>query len=56
MGLAFNLLVFSVVKFGGQAIMPSITPTMWVSIATVVGSLSAMIFNFVLYKVWVFKD
>jgi len=56
LGLAFNLLVFSVVKFGGQAIFTTISATQWVSIATVVGSLSAMIFNFVLYKIWVFKD
>lgn len=56
LGLAFNLVVFSIIKFGGQAFFSGISDTMWVNIATVVGSLSAMLFNFILYKIWVFKD
>lgn len=56
LGLGFNLLVFSIVKFGGQAFVPGLSDTQWVNVATIVGSLSAMIFNFVLYKIWVFKD
>ena len=55
-GLGFNSVVFAVIKFGGPAVYSGFTATQWVSVATIIASLSAMIFNFILYKIWVFKD
>jgi len=55
-GLGFNAIVFAAVKFGGPALFDNFSAAQWVTIATIVASLSAMIFNFVLYKIWVFKD
>lgn len=56
LGLGVNLAVYSVIKYGGPAVVASITDKSWVSIGTVAGSLSGMAFNFILYKIWVFKD
>lgn len=55
-GLGFNAIVFAVIKFVGPSMYSGFTATQWVNVATIVASLSAMIFNFVLYKIWVFKD
>jgi putative flippase GtrA len=55
-GLAFNAAIFTVIKFFGPTVYDGLTATQWISAATVVASLAAMIFNFVLYKIWVFKD
>jgi putative flippase GtrA len=55
-GLGFNLVIFTVIKVGGPMIFDGFTSVQWANIATILGSLSAMIFNFVLYKIWVFKD
>jgi putative flippase GtrA len=55
-GLAVNLAVFSIVKYAGPAVLASVSDKAWVSIGTVVGSISGLVFNFVLYKIWVFKD
>ena len=56
LGLGFNAILYSVIKFGGQAFAPGISDIMWANIAAICGSLSAMVFNFILYKIWVFKD
>jgi len=56
MGLVLNVLIASVVVFAGPSLMPSISSNTWATLGSVVGSLSAMIFNFVLYKIWVFQD
>lgn len=56
LGLGFNLIVFTVIKVGGPLLVDGFSNVQWANIATIVGSLSAMIFNFVLYKIWVFKD
>jgi putative flippase GtrA len=56
LGLAVNLIVFSLVKYVGPVLMGSVSDKLWVSIGTVVGSISGLVFNFVLYKIWVFKD
>lgn len=56
MGLALNIGVFSLIKYAGPLVFTGLTSAQWVSMATIVGSLGAMVFNFVLYKIWVFKD
>lgn len=56
LGLGVNLLVYSIIKYGGPLAVASVTDKSWVSIGTVAGSLSGMAFNFILYKIWVFKD
>jgi putative flippase GtrA len=55
-GLGFNFVVFTGIIFVGPMFFSGFTSIQWANIATIIGSLSAMIFNFVLYKIWVFKD
>jgi putative flippase GtrA len=55
-GLAFNVTLASAIAFIGFRAMPSLTTVTWANLGVVFGSLGAMLFNFVLYKAWVFKD
>ncbi len=54
-GLVFNVLVASLILYFGKNVLSGFDDKNWANIAAVGGSLSAMIFNFVLYKFWVFK-
>jgi putative flippase GtrA len=56
LGLAFNVALASAIVFFGPRFVTSIDSKTWASIGSVVGSISAILFNFVLYKIWVFKD
>jgi putative flippase GtrA len=56
MGMLVNVVLASIIAFVGPHLFANIESKTWANIATVVGSLTAMIFNFVLYKVWVFKN
>lgn len=56
LGLAFNVALASAIVFFGPKFVGGINSTTWASIGSVVGSISAILFNFVLYKIWVFKD
>ena len=54
-GLVLNVIVAGTVSFLGPNVLGSISNAGWANIATICGSLFAMIFNFILYKIWVFK-
>ena len=56
MGMAVNIIIASVIAYFGPTIFSGIEAKTWANIATIVGSLTAMIFNFILYKIWVFKN
>lgn len=56
LGLAFNVTLAALIVFAGPKVVTSINSVTWANLAVVAGSLFAMLFNFVLYKVWVFKD
>lgn len=55
LGLVLNVTLASIINFVGPNVVTSISATGWANIATICGSLFAMLFNFVLYKLWVFK-
>jgi putative flippase GtrA len=55
-GLAFNVAFAASVVFVGPKLVTSINSVTWANLGVVVGSLGAMLLNFVLYKIWVFKD
>lgn len=54
-GLLFNVLIASVIRYVGPTVLSSISGNLWANIAVIAGSLSAMFFNFILYRIWVFK-
>jgi putative flippase GtrA len=56
LGMLVNIILASSIAFIGPLIFGGISSKSWANIATIVGSLTAMIFNFLLYKIWVFKD
>lgn len=56
LGLIFNVTLAGSIALLGPKILSGIDSKVWANLATVTGSLGAMIFNFVLYKIWVFKD
>ena len=56
LGMLVNILLASLIAFLGPLVFGGISSKTWANIATVIGSLTAMIFNFLLYKIWVFKD
>lgn len=53
-GLVVNVAIASVVRWSGPTFF-TLDGTVWANIAAAVGSISAMILNFVLYRFWVFK-
>lgn len=56
LGLIFNVTLAGTIAFMGPRVFAGIDSKVWANLATVTGSLGAMIFNFILYKIWVFKD
>lgn len=56
LGLGVNVFIFTIVYNLGPTLVTSITAARWGSIGVIIGSLGAMLFNFILYKVWVFKN
>lgn len=54
-GLIFNVLVATLILYFGKNVLTGLGDKNWANVAAIGGSLSAMIFNFVLYKFWVFK-
>jgi len=56
MGMAVNIAIASAIAYFGPHILSGIIDKSWANIATIIGSLTAMIFNFVIYKIWVFKN
>lgn len=54
-GMIFNVLIASIIRFVGPGLFVGIEGNVWANIAAGVGSLTAMLLNFVLYKFWVFK-
>lgn len=54
-GLLFNVLIATLVRTVGPSIISNLNGTVWANIAVIIGSLLAMIFNFALYRFWVFK-
>lgn len=56
LGMAVNVTLASLIAFVGPNLISGIESKTWANIATVIGSLTAMVFNFVLYKIWVFKN
>jgi len=54
-GLGVNVLLASLVVFVGPSFSASISPKLWANIAAALGSLSAMMWNFLGYKFFVFK-
>lgn len=55
-GMLINVFLASAISLIGPIILADISGNSWANIATVVGSLTAMIYNFIIYKVWVFKS
>lgn len=55
LGLLANVLVAGTINYFGPSFVGSINAAGWANIATISGSLFAMLFNFTLYKIWVFK-
>jgi putative flippase GtrA len=55
MGMAVNVALAYTISFFGPSLFTGIADKVWANYATIAGSLTAMLFNFVLYKVWVFK-
>ncbi len=55
LGMGINIALAYSITLVGPTLYSGIDPKLWANIATICGSLSAMIFNFVLYKLWVFK-
>jgi putative flippase GtrA len=53
-GLVLNVLIATIVRSVGPGLY-SLDGTIWANIAAAVGSITAMVFNFLLYKFWVFK-
>jgi len=56
LGLLINVTIATTISNIGPSFIDNINGIGWANIATVAGSLTAMIFNFTLYKFWVFKD
>lgn len=54
-GMIFNVLIASVIRFVGPTVVTTLSGNLWANIAVIAGSLSAMLFNFILYRIWVFK-
>jgi len=55
LGLVVNVTLAYIVSLVGPTLIADVAEKVWANYATIFGSLSAMLFNFVLYKVWVFK-
>lgn len=55
LGLLVNVAISSLIRFFGPTIFSNIDGTVWANIAAAIGSLTAMLFNFILFKFWVFK-
>ena len=56
LGLVFNVALAGVIAYFGPQVFSGIDSKLWANLATIVGSLGAMLFNFTLYKIWVFKN
>lgn len=54
-GLGVNVFLASLVVFVGPSFQATISPKLWANIAAAFGSLSAMMWNFLGYKFFVFK-
>lgn len=54
-GLAINVTLASLIVFFGPKIINPLSSKIWANIGAAVGSLLAMMWNFIGYKVWVFK-
>ncbi len=55
LGMAVNVALAYMIAQIGPTLYSGIADKVWANYATIFGSLSAMLFNFVLYKIWVFK-
>lgn len=56
MGMALNVAVAYCIATFAPDIFSGISEKSWANIATIIGSLTGMMFNFVVYKIWVFKN
>ncbi len=56
LGMLVNITLAGIIAYVGPLLFPGLGSKAWANIATITGSLTAMIFNFVLYKIWVFKN
>lgn len=54
-GMTVNVLIASTIRFFGPNIFSGIDGNLWANIAAGIGSLLAMVFNFAMFKLWVFK-
>lgn len=55
LGLAVNVLIASVIVFAGPKMISGVDAKVWANVAAGVGSLTAMGWNFIMYRFWVFK-
>ena len=55
LGMLLNVILASLINYFGPSIITNISSAIWANMATICGSLFAMLFNFILYKVWVFN-
>jgi len=56
LGLLINVTIATTISYLGPSLFSNISKIGWANIAVIAGSLTAMLFNFTLYKLWVFKD
>lgn len=56
LGMGFNVALAWAILSVGPVFISAISSTNWPSVSVIGGSLGAMLFNFILYKVWVFKS
>jgi len=54
-GLLFNVIIASAALYLSKGFFVGLDSAMLANLAAVIGSLSAMVLNFILYKFWVFK-
>lgn len=55
LGLVVNVLIASAIRFVGPNVIANIEGNLWANIAAAIGSLTAMVFSFAMFKLWVFK-
>lgn len=56
LGMAVNIVIASLIAYFGPVIFGGLAGKTWANVATIVGSLTAMLFNFIIYKIWVFRS
>lgn len=55
LGMVVNVIIASAIRFLGPNLYAGIDGNLWANIAAAIGSLTAMVFNFAMFKLWVFK-